>query len=373
MRYTPWCRPSEVPTLRSRSSGWRQRPARPAADRAFGDLPAARRRFAIPAGAVPHRPHRRGRLPGTDTAARIEIAVSSLIEAGEAPHRGLSYRRLLRLLHDAHRAASHDRSFRQHQGLCRKTHPRPAEGRLLAAGISTTHVAAHHSALDMQRRRATEAALKSGRLRAVITSTSLELGVDIGTADLVVQVGLPGSVARCVQRIGRSGHRPGAASRGILLASTPAELAGAVDHGSRQPAAGRIEPLRMIEAPLDVVCQQLVGMACSGEQAADAAFALFRKTGPMAELSQADFEACLDYLAGELPGPSGAYEPERGPGPAGPPPGSGKATAGSACAAAASPAGSGATSARSTRKSRCGCSRAESPSARSKPPTQSAS
>ncbi len=246
-------------------------------------------------------------------AAPIEIAVSSLIEPGEAPHRGLSYRRLMHFLHDVidcHRTTvvfANTRAFAE-----KLTHDlRKDDGSRTAAESA---VAAHHSALDMQRRRSTEAALKSGRLRAVITSTSLELGVDIGTADLVVQVGLPGSVARCVQRIGRSGHRPGAASRGILLASTPAELAGALITAGAA-TAGRIEPMRMIEAPLDVVCQQLVGMACSGEQSADAAFALFRKTGPMAELSRSDFHACLDYLAGELPGPAGAYEPEPGAGP----------------------------------------------------------
>ena len=81
-------------------------------------------------------------------------------------------------------------------------------------------VAAHHSALDARRRREVETALKEGRLKAVVTSTSLELGVDIGTADLTVQVGLPGGVARCVQRVGRSGHRLGAASRGLMLAAT---------------------------------------------------------------------------------------------------------------------------------------------------------
>jgi len=246
-------------------------------------------------------------------AQPIEIAVSSLIEPGEAPHRGLSYRRLLRVLReliDRHRTTvvfANTRAFAE-----KLTHDLRKDR--FAQPAAESAVAAHHSALDMQRRRSAEAALKAGRLRAVITSTSLELGVDIGTADLVVQVGLPGSVARCLQRIGRSGHRPGAGSRGILLASTPAELTGAVIT-ARAARFGQIEPLRMIEAPLDVVCQQLVGMACSGEQASDTAFALLRKTGPMAELSRSDFQACLDYLAGELPGPSGACEPEPGAGP----------------------------------------------------------
>ena len=92
-------------------------------------------------------------------------------------------------------------------------------------------VAAHHSALDARRRREVETALKEGRLKAVVTSTSLELGVDIGTADLTVQVGLPGGVARCVQRVGRSGHRLGAASRGLILAATAGRARRRRGHG----------------------------------------------------------------------------------------------------------------------------------------------
>jgi ATP-dependent Lhr-like helicase len=145
----------------------------------------------------------------------------------------------------------------------------------------------------------------------VVTSTSLELGVDIGTADLAIQIGLPGGVARCVQRVGRSGHRRGVAARGLLLAATPAELVGGLVT-ARAARAGRVEPLRTLTAPLDVVCQQLIGMACAGEQAVDAAFAMIRKAGPMAGLSRADFDACLAFLAGELPAPAGAFEPEPG-------------------------------------------------------------
>src|SRR5262249_21665254 len=77
------------------------------------------------------------------------------------------------------------------------------------------------SALDGQRRRAVESGLQSGKIRAVVTSTSLELGIDIGTADLTVQIGLPGGVARCLQRVGRSGHRLGAAPHGVLLVASP--------------------------------------------------------------------------------------------------------------------------------------------------------
>src|SRR5262249_46054512 len=157
------------------------------------------------------------------------------------------------------------------------------------------------------RRREVEAALKDGRLRAVVTSTSLELGVDIGTADLTVQVGLPGGVSRLLQRVGRSGHGVGAASRGVILAATPAELAGG---GVTAWAAreGHVEPLRAVRAPLDVLCQQLIGMACGGEWPCDEAFALVRRSDPMSGLSRDDFDACLAFLSGDLPAPPGAFE-----------------------------------------------------------------
>ena len=151
-------------------------------------------------------------------------------------------------------------------------------------------------------------------LRAVVTSTSLELGVDIGQADLSVLVGLPGSASRCLQRVGRAGHRVGVGPRGLLLAATPAELAGAVVT-AEAARAGRVEPLRPIRGPLDVLCQQLIGMACGGEWSADDAYALVRKSAPMADLSRADFDACLDFLAGDLAAPPGAFEPEPGSAP----------------------------------------------------------
>ena len=149
------------------------------------------------------------------------------------------------------------------------------------------------------RRREIESALREGKIRAVVTSTSLELGVDIGTADLTIQIGSPGGVARCLQRVGRAGHRRGAQSRGLLLAATPAELAGAAVT-AQAARAGRVEPLGTVRAPLDVLCQQLIGMACNGDQCADEAFELIRNALPMAELSRADFDACLDFLAGKL-------------------------------------------------------------------------
>jgi ATP-dependent Lhr-like helicase len=252
-------------------------------------------------------------------APPMEIELESLLQAGEAPHRGLSYTRLIRRLRQVLGANRTTIIFANTRPFCEKiTHDLrhdlkrwDSDSGRSADHDSAVAVAAHHSALDACRRREVESLLKEGRLKAVVTSTSLELGVDIGSADLSVLVGLPGGVARCIQRVGRSGHRLGAASRGLILASSAAEIAGAVVT-ARAAEAGRLEPLRMVEAPLDVVCQQLVAIACAGECAVNEAFDLIRRSGPMATLARCDFDACLDFLAGDLPSPPGACEPEPG-------------------------------------------------------------
>ena len=118
-----------------------------------------------------------------------------------------------------------------------------------------------------------------------------------------------------------------------MLAATPAELAGAVVT-AEAARAGRVEPLRPVRSPLDVLCQQLIGMACGGEWSADEAFALVRRAAPMADLTRADFDACLDFLAGDLAAPAGAFEPEPGSTPAGRRRGSGSAAGCSASGAA---------------------------------------
>ncbi len=248
-----------------------------------------------------------------DPSASLEIKVQSLIRCDEAAHRGLTYRRLLRRLR---RTISQNRTtviFANTRAFAEKlTHDLRQEHE--GEPLTGENVAAHHSALDATRRREIEQNLRDGALRAVVTSTSLELGVDIGTADLTIQVGLPGGVARCIQRVGRSGHRKGGQARGLMLAANAAELAGAIVT-ARAAVAGRVEPLGMINAPLDVVCQQLVSIACLSEQNVDAIFELFRRAGPMAGLTRHDFDACLASLAGDLAAPAGAFEPEPGAAP----------------------------------------------------------
>lgn len=240
----------------------------------------------------------------------LVLDVESLLGPDEMPHRGLTYRRLVRRLKDATAEARTSVVFANTRALTEKiTHDLRRE-----LGDEEGLIAAHHSALDAERRRAVEAQLQAGGLKAVVTSTSLELGVDIGQADLSILVGLPGSVARCLQRVGRAGHRVGVATRGLILAANAAELAGAIVTADAA-RAGRVEPLRIVENPLDVACQHLIGMACGGEWSSDAAYALLRRTAPLANMPRADFDACLQSLAGELAAPPGAFEPEPGSAP----------------------------------------------------------
>ncbi len=245
--------------------------------------------------------------PMPEGSPALVLDVESLLKPDEGPHRGLTYRRLMRRLKEATGQARTTVVFANTRAFAEKvTHDLRRE-----LGDGGEGVAAHHSALDAGRRRAVEAALQAGELKAVVTSTSLELGVDIGQADLSVLIGLPGSVSRCLQRVGRAGHAVGVATRGILLAATPAELAGAVVT-AEAAKAGRVEPLRMVRNPLDVLCQQLIGMASGGEWSTDDAFALVRRSAPLAELTRSDFDTCLAFLAGDLAAPAGAYEPEAG-------------------------------------------------------------
>lgn len=158
-------------------------------------------------------------------------------------------------------------------------------------------IAVHHSSLAAQRRRTVERLFKRGRLRAVVSSTSLELGIDVGPVEGVVLVHPPGGVVRLLQRVGRAGHGPGRVRRGLVLAATPAELLEAVATTAACHSA-QYEPLRVPEHPLDVLCQQLAGMAAAGAWTADAAFALVRRAFPYRELPRADFDDCLAYLSG---------------------------------------------------------------------------
>jgi ATP-dependent Lhr-like helicase len=158
-------------------------------------------------------------------------------------------------------------------------------------------IGVHHSSLAAARRRQVERKLKQGRLRAVVASASLELGIDVGQVDVVVFIHPPGGVVRLLQRLGRSGHAPRRARRGLILTSTAADLFEAAVTAASGRAAQQ-ESLRMARHPLDVLCQQLLGMAAQRPWTRDEAFALVKRATPYRDLTRADFDDCLSYLTG---------------------------------------------------------------------------
>ena len=175
-------------------------------------------------------------------------------------------------------------------------------------------VLAHHGSLSRRIRQGAERRLKSGELRAVVATASLELGIDVGTVDLVCQIGSPRSIAVALQRIGRSGHHVDTPDgshvpRGRLFATTRDELVecAALVHAIRQ---GRLDQLAIPEWPLDVLAQQLVAACASETWSVEALFALVRSAAPYAALPRPAFEAVVDMLSDGIAtsrGRAGAY------------------------------------------------------------------
>ena len=187
----------------------------------------------------------------------------------------------------------------QHRTTLVFTNTRGATERLahrLKARFGEDAVAAHHSSLAREQRLDVEDRLRAGGLRAVISSTSLELGIDIGTVDETVLVSSPRDVTRALQRIGRSGHRIDRHPIGLFVATGADDLLECIVVSERC-RAGALDPIRAPVAPLDVLAQQLVGMAAEREWREDDAYALVRRAAPYAELTREDFDAVLGYLA----------------------------------------------------------------------------
>ncbi len=155
----------------------------------------------------------------------------------------------------------------------------------------------HHASLDRSVRLEVEDRLRRGELRAVVCSTSLEMGIDIGFIDLVVMVAAPKGVARALQRLGRSGHSMGATSHGLLVASNINDLAECAAT-ARMMEERRLEPVKIHENPLDVLAQTLVGLAVFASMTPDEAYALVRRSYPFRALPRGDFDRVLRYLEG---------------------------------------------------------------------------
>ncbi|MFZ2528281.1 MAG: ATP-dependent helicase, partial [Rhodococcus sp. (in: high G+C Gram-positive bacteria)] len=159
---------------------------------------------------------------------------------------------------------------------------------------------AHHGSVSKDQRALIEDDLKSGRLACVVATSSLELGIDMGAVDLVIQVEAPPSVASGLQRVGRAGHQVGEVSRGVLFPKHRTDLIHCAVTVERM-VAGRIEALRVPANPLDVLAQQTVAATALEPIDVDDWFDTVRRTGSFASLPRSAYESTLDLLAGRYP------------------------------------------------------------------------
>ncbi|HEY8120480.1 MAG TPA: DEAD/DEAH box helicase [Myxococcota bacterium] len=236
-------------------------------------------------------------LPGGDAGAASDLLAPfksrAPVGGGEDPDTSLwpaIYPKLIEAIR-AHRSTI---LFVNSRGLCERL------ARRLNELAEEELVRAHHGSIAHEQRRLIEEELKAGRLRAIVATSSLELGIDMGAVDLVLMVESPGAVSRGLQRVGRAGHQVGAASRGLIFPKHRSDLleATVVARGMRR---GEVEALRVPRSPLDVLAQQVVAMAAQGPWDVDALHVLVRRSASFAELSREVLGSVLDMLAGRYP------------------------------------------------------------------------
>ena len=175
-----------------------------------------------------------------------------------------------------------------------------AHGAVGPAGAPVEVARAHHGSVSRQERAEIEEALKAGRLPAVVATSSLELGIDMGAVDLVIQVEAPPSVASGLQRVGRAGHNVGDVSRGIIFPKYQGDLVQAAVVAERM-RAGAIQELKIPHNPLDVLAQQVVAMTSVDDWEVDELEQTVRRAAPFGGLTRPLLEAVLDMLAGRYP------------------------------------------------------------------------
>ena len=168
------------------------------------------------------------------------------------------------------------------------------------AEIAIPLARAHHGSVSKEQRAEVEDDLKTGRLRAVVATSSLELGIDMGAVDLVIQVEAPPSVASGLQRVGRAGHQVGEVSRGVLLPKHRTDLIGCAVSVQRM-IAGEIETMRVPTNPLDILAQHTVAACALEPLNAETWFDTVRRSAPFATLPRSAYEATLDLLSGKYP------------------------------------------------------------------------
>ena len=160
---------------------------------------------------------------------------------------------------------------------------------------------AHHGSIAREERQLIEEALKAGTLRALVATSTLELGIDMGAVDLVIQIETPVTVASGMQRIGRASHQVEAVSRGVLFPKFRGDLlaTAAVTHAMKHAA---VEETRVPQNPLDVLAQQVAAVATQGEYPVDELYALVRRAAPYAGLGRARLRGRPGHARRPLPG-----------------------------------------------------------------------
>jgi ATP-dependent Lhr-like helicase len=247
-----------------------------------------------------------------DASARPAMDLAIIVPAQEMDHPGtagkdgggmwpLIYPRLLELIL-AHRTTIifvnsrrlAERVAQQLTELATTTDaaPPPADG--------TELVRAHHGSVSRHQRLEIEEALKAGRLRAIAATSSLELGIDMGTVDLVIQVESPGAVSRGLQRIGRAGHHVGGVSIGRIVPKFRGDLLEATVVAQKM-LAGEVEAIRVPDSALDVLAQQIVAMVAVDAWKLDDLERLIHRTASYRALPRAALTAVIDMLAGRYP------------------------------------------------------------------------
>ncbi|MCW2766199.1 MAG: dependent helicase, Lhr family [Nocardioides sp.] len=167
-------------------------------------------------------------------------------------------------------------------------------------GAAPVIAKAHHGSVSKEQRALIEDDLKRGRLPAVVATSSLELGIDMGAVDLVIQIESPPSVASALQRVGRAGHQVGEVSRGVLFPKHRGDLAQTAVAVERM-RSGAIESLRVPTNPLDVLAQQIVAATALDAWEVDGLYDLVRRSAPFTGLPRSAYDATLDLLSGRYP------------------------------------------------------------------------
>lgn len=169
-----------------------------------------------------------------------------------------------------------------------------------SAGVAAILAKAHHGSVSKEQRAQVEDELKSGLLRCVVATSSLELGIDMGSVDLVIQVESPPSAASGLQRVGRAGHQVGEVSRAALFPKHRSDVLHTAVVTERM-LAGRIEAISVPQNPLDILAQQTVAASALGAIDVEEWFETVKRSAPFRSLPRSAYEATLDLLAGRYP------------------------------------------------------------------------